>query len=440
MLRGLLASLCVVAGCGKVQVVGNNPDAPAPDADLHGLAHITVLDVLGNGALAPNIPVVFINADDTIAGDTMSDSNGRAQADILPGASVTVVFTQITGSGASMQTFYLTATVFGINPGDDIPFGFTDRDGTQSSTFNVTFTALAGATSYEIFTPCGQTFSSTAGTVATSMQNGCKQDTFDVYVVASNSSGVAIDSAQLQNVSLAAGAATVPNSWIPFSSFTAAFTDIPSDVKNLQVSRQSSTGRGFTISGSCTAPLSATCSINAQAPTAGVKSFVHTTVGRTDARSTQQVITQRVAGNTINYNLDVGTNLLPWMSDVTFDPATGTTTPTLEAPDDQADFFFTEVSWNRDANTSLDWAVFTKTTGPTKFPTLPAHVGPLAPAAGDNSFNPTAITIDSTNVMTYDAVRPKLFALLDSRFFFNTDDDLIRSQTLQGATVDPPAP
>ena len=430
MLRGLLVSLCVVAGCGKVQVVGNNnPDAP-PDADLHGLAHITVLDVLGNGALAPNVPVVFIDADGTIAADTMSDSNGRAEATILPGASVTVVYSQITTSGTMTQTAYLAATIDGIDPGDDIPFGFTDRDGTQSSTFNVTFSALAGATSYTVFTPCGQTFSSTAGTVATSMQNGCKQDTFDVYVVASNSSGVAIDSAQLQNVSLAAGSATVPNSWVPFSQFNAAYTDIPPDVSSLSVSRQSSTGRGFSFFASCTLSGVA-CSVSGQVPTAGVKSLVHTTVGRNDANHTQQLITQRVAGNTINYNLDVGTNLLPWMNDVTFDAATGTMTPALEAPDDQADLFFTEVSYTRDANTSLDWAVFQKTVGPTKFPTIPAHVGPIAPLAADMVTMRTAIAIDSADVAGWDDARKRLFALFDAPFFSNTDDALIRSQEIQ---------
>jgi hypothetical protein len=430
MLRGLLASLCVVAGCGKVQVVGNEMPDAAPDADLHGLAHITVLDVLGNGALAPNIPVVFIDPDGTIAADTMSDSNGRAEATILPGASVTVVYSQITGSGATMMTSYLAATIDGISPGDDIPFGFTDRDNTDSGTFNVTFTALAGATSYEIFTPCGETPSTTAGTVATSMQNGCKQDTFDLYVIAFNSSGQAIQAAQIQNVSLATGHATVPNSWIPFSQFNAAYTDIPPDVTTLQVSRQTSTGRGFSFFSSCTLS-GAACSVTGQVPTAGVKSLVHTTVGRNDAHTTSQVITQRVAGNSINYNLDVGTNLLPWMSDVTFDAASGTMTPTLEAPDDQADLFFTEVSYTRDANTSLDWAVFQKTVGPTKFPTLPAHVGPIASLATDTVTMRTAITIDSTNVAGWDDARARLFALFDAPFFSNTNDDLVRSQEIQ---------
>ena len=423
-------SLCVVAGCGKVQVVGNNPDAPAPDADLHGLAHITVLDVLGNGALAANVPVVFIDPDGTIAADTMSDSNGRAEATILPGASVTVVYSTIMTTGTTTTTSYLAGTVDGIAPGDDIQFGFTDRDGTQSSTFNVTFTALVGATSYEIFTPCGATFTQTAGTIATSMQNGCKQDTFDVYVVASNSAGVAIDSAQLQNVSLAAGAATVPNSWVPFSLFNAAYTDIPADVTTVQLSRLSSTGRGFSFFASCTLS-GAACSVNGQVPTAGVKSLVRTTVGRNDAHMTQQVITQRVAGNSINYNLDVGTNLLPWMSDVTFDATAGTMTPALEAPDDQADLFFTEVSYTRDPTLLLDWAVFQKTVGPTKFPTLPAHVGPIAPLATDMVTLRTAITIDSTNVAGWDDARTRLFALFDAPFFSNTDDDLIRSQEIQ---------
>src|SRR4051812_11718103 len=115
MRRGLLVVLCLFSGCGKV-----NPAEPADapqDADPRGPVHVTVRDVIGNGAPAPNIPVVFIDPDGTVVADIVSDADGRATANVLPGASVSAVYQQLTTNIVTTTNIrYLFVSVLGIKP------------------------------------------------------------------------------------------------------------------------------------------------------------------------------------------------------------------------------------------------------------------------------------------------------------------------------------
>lgn len=106
--------LLFVVGCGEVKA--KQPDAggdgdggmgdAAPDGPSVGEATITVK--LG-GVATTGRPVVFNEADGTIAGEAMTDANGIAKATVHAGATVTVAVTTED-----------LVTIAGVSPGDDI--------------------------------------------------------------------------------------------------------------------------------------------------------------------------------------------------------------------------------------------------------------------------------------------------------------------------------
>lgn len=449
MLRGFLASLCLISGCGKVNEAVP-VDAP-PDADPRSAVHVTVRDVIGNGALAPNIPVVFIDPDGTVVADVVSDAEGRATANVLPGASVSAVYQQLTTQQSVVTTnnvHYLFISILDIKPGDDLPIGFTDRDFSSAGTFDVTFSPPAGMTpaKYEIFTPCGGTSATVPGTVAAPMQNSCKRDSFDILVVAEDAAGKALAGAVATNVSLSAGAATVPAAYTGANSFAAGYTNIPAGVASISTSRSASADlNGFEVGGSCT-PAAGACSIPpVQVTTVSAKSVVQTSMSRmvaTGAPSQSQTYIQRVGGANLNYALDVGTNLLPFITNVVFDPTTNTITPTVEAPITNADEFIIDSSYSRTAtttdvngdtvvtNTSIEALAVGGTVGPLTFPTLPSHVGPIYFQPGDAGGTAIGFTIDASGVNGYDAARKQAFDLIDEFSRANGTNDIMRGQIM----------
>src|SRR3954471_14790518 len=87
--RLLTVVLCM--GCGSVKS-GQLPDAaPSIDATTRGTVHVMVLDPSGTGAAAVGANVVFIDPDGTLVKRVATDSAGKADADVLPGASVTSI-------------------------------------------------------------------------------------------------------------------------------------------------------------------------------------------------------------------------------------------------------------------------------------------------------------------------------------------------------------
>src|SRR5262249_7713651 len=126
---------------------GQLPDGPPPiDATTRGTVHVTVLDPAGTGAAAVGATVVFVDPDGTQV-KKATDSAGKADADVLPGASVTSI--------ALVNTSTTLQTVLGVKPGDDLVIGIRSLDGSAAGDFSISYPAATGATSYDIVNPCG---------------------------------------------------------------------------------------------------------------------------------------------------------------------------------------------------------------------------------------------------------------------------------------------
>src|SRR4029077_8100117 len=106
-----------------------------------GTVRVTVLDPSGTGAPAVGANVVFLDPDGMLVKRVATDTSGKANADVLPGASVTSI-------ALINTTQYQLQTVLGVKPGDDLVLGSKTADSSTAGTFTVTYPALSGATSY----------------------------------------------------------------------------------------------------------------------------------------------------------------------------------------------------------------------------------------------------------------------------------------------------
>ncbi|MCW5809280.1 MAG: hypothetical protein KIT31_43400 [Deltaproteobacteria bacterium] len=413
MMRYALAALGLIA-CGKV--VPDSPDASIDiDADPAGIVKVTVLDVVGNGAPTANIPVVFLNPDGTVASDATTDSAGRAEARVLPGASVTAVWIQGTRT--------LVGTIVDVKPGDDLAIGFTRRDGSDNGNFAVTFPALMGTEFYEIYTPCGS-FGAMPGTTMVPLRNNCRRPTFDVYVVAFRN-GFASNYAEVQNVSLAAGAVTVPDVWRTTSSFSATYTNVPAEIAEIRTERMSGSRNGFTVGGSGT-PMNGLLSVFANnVATAGARAIVRSSLIRND--NALQTISQRVVGNAVNYTLDVGMQVAPWLTNVSFDLETRTIAPNVEGVLPST-VYAADLQFSRD-QLSFEWIVLAPTPAPIVLPTMPARVAQVNPLPTDSVGAAVAVVVDVSSIKSWDEARAAgAFDLIDVGIQGDDAFDLVKSQ------------
>jgi hypothetical protein len=407
----LASFLLACVGCGSVYPTGHLPDAPpAPDAGIdavtRGTVRVTVLDPSGSGAPAVGANVVFLDPDGTLVKRVASDTAGKAEADVLPGASVTsIVF---------VNTQYRLLTVLGAKPGDDLVLGTRNGDGSTAGTFTVNYPALAGATSYGISSPCGATFFSApaAGGPPAPAQltlfNSCKLDTMEIVVVPQGANGPLTSIAKPGVAFLAGGTTTISGNYQGLRTLTASYTNINPIITGLNMSRGIPDGFGFVDTQSMTSP-GATLALSSTGPQASTGQLL-TVVGT--ATGSSQRVRQSISGTAATYGLDLGATLLPWIGSPTYDAAsrklvvpTDTTGTSAAKPD----LFRIIASYARtDANnvtTSFNWTLFGPDATDIVLPVLPPELGNIAPTATDTVTVTSAQMFDADSVTSYDQIR-----------------------------------
>ncbi len=426
----LIASLSLVAAaCGKVQSLadangsGSNIDAnTGPDANPRGTVKVTVFDPSGTGANPTGIPVVFIDPNGSLVANVPTDSNGKAQADVLPGASVTAVF-------APDATDYVMDVVLGVKPGDDIVIQDTPSQAT-TGTFTVSFPSLANATTYYAYGPCGGSPSSTGGPAALTFQAYCTVSPMTVGVVAYNSSGQVIGYIEQANLTFTdGGSTTIPGSWGNQISMTASATNVPADVTNVAFYRTVRYPSGFGTSMGSAAPSNSMVTISSAVP-ASNKAVMQTTLRK---NATMQFIYQPVDGGSTSYSVDAGANELPWLAQPSMDVTTATITNNVSGPAPPSGFiYYVGDGYQRSVGgtaTNYRWTIVTGSTDPITLPKMPAAVGDVNPKPGDtvSLFNGVAFLLASDAIPDWDHARNHAFEAVE--------DTLSRSPMPPGANV-----
>ena len=397
----LSCGLLAAAACGKVSAVGdggNGIDAnTGPDADAHGVVTVTVLNTDQSGTPVQGVPVVFFDPDGTMVGKSDTDASGKASATVLPGANVTVVWPK-------SSTSYQIGTVYAIKPGDNLVVGFRNPAATDVATFQVTYDQYSGATSYQIFGPCGTADASNV----LHFQAGCKTDPFDLYVIAYDASGNPIAFNAKNGQSLAAGTVHLTStSWSFVNQFTASYTNIPAQVTNISADHVAGFPGGFDA-GNSAAPTSTSLSLAMTAPTPGTYAWVSSNI--TGAAGSQQVVRQRIAGAASSAGMDVTATILPWLSNATFDVASQSFAVTATGTGTY-DVYLADVQYQRPSgSTSIDyeWIVLGPTIGTITLPNLPSDVGGVNPLSTDTIGSPIALAIDDDGD-GWDSVRDHVF-------------------------------
>lgn len=414
-MRHLAIALLVLAiGCGDdIQRIGDDDASMGTDdggsgsdagieidADPNVRGTVTVHVVDKTGAPVPGLHAVFIDTDSTVT-DVVTDANGAAQASVYPSATVTVVRERSTMGAYSMTT------VQELVPGDDIKIysapstapatddAMSSRvvplDQTSAGNFTFNYSTRAGANSYSVFTPCGRTDVGGSTSPSLPFKAGCASGTFDVLVVAASGSNALAWTSKSAVAFSSGGSTTITEPWHDVESFDMSYTNVTNRVTGIDMQRFMPYVRGIAqVTGAgTTAGSDVTVSTTkaAKGLPAIIKSKFTCSEGSgpdciSSATGTAaQSITTVIDGNAASSSLDVGANLLPWVS-ASYDPLT-TTIQVTTTGSGAIDLFEANLRYTRNDSVIYTWRVFGPTPGNVTFPTLPSTL------PGDPTVRPT---------------------------------------------------
>jgi hypothetical protein len=171
MRLAILISLFACACLGQIDSATSDPPKDDPKDPPPSEVHVTVHDQ--SGPLA-GLPVVFLDANDAVAADVVTDAQGTAIATLAAG-SVTVI--RAAAMGPSPSALY---TYVGVKAGDQLELALQTIEPSNPVTVNVTVPATdeVGAP-VEVRTPCGSG-QGVPPTIAVTL-DGCVGET-DFYV------------------------------------------------------------------------------------------------------------------------------------------------------------------------------------------------------------------------------------------------------------------
>jgi hypothetical protein len=416
MMRFAAYRLVVLAcvACGSVKG-GQLPDAPEGDASIdapvRGLVKVTVLDPSGTGAPAVGANVVFLDPDGTMVKKASTDTNGAAEASVLPGASVTSVVLN--------NMSYQIQTVLAAKPGDNLVLGVKNGDGSMVGTLTVAFPSFTGATSYVVVGPCGT--APVAGSPATlTIFNSCKQAMAEIVVVPHDANGPMSSISKVNVPFVTTTSTTITGSYQGLRTLTSSFTNINPLVTTLSMTRAIPDASGFASAESISTP-GATAVMTVTGPQ-GVGGQLITTA--TIASRSLQNVRQNVSGMAATYGLDIGATLLPWINTATYDAAAGKIVIPIDGTgtsNAKPDMVRIAASYRRtDANnvtTFFSWVMFAPEAVDLVLPALPPDLAGIKPTASDAVTITSAAMLEADTVSGYDALRNDLngaFALYTS--------------------------
>lgn len=307
---------------------------------------------------------------------TTGGPHGFAMGDIVEIADV-VPSTPFQGRWTVAST---TATTFVANvmQGGSTVSSIDGGSAAKLLPFNVSFPAYGGATSYDVHTPCGRFEFGGATSGQIHLRAGCVTTMMDVLVFAKSSATVELAYAVMPNVAFTAGGnLTVTDSWHALSTVSATYTNPTAEVETIAINRYIPYLRnGATATATATDPFEPTTTLTvdtALAPSAWMQTSLTGAAGL-------QSVSQKVDGTATAYALDIGANLLPWVTaDYDMPSTTIVTTIVGSAP---IDLFQANLKWGR-GQVIYTWRVFGPIAKDITFPTLPSTL------PGDPTVRPT---------------------------------------------------
>ena len=354
------------------------------------------------GAPAPGIAVYFQNADSSLVLGATTDDHGTASAVLAAGGYVTVIEPD-DGSGSGMTRL---ATFAAIRPGDLLHVDVTPTGPTDAATFTATVPTTAVASSYQLYTSCGQLFAGPTGAVTGTLV-GCG-GTADILVIALDGAAAILGSLYAPGVPVD-HPATLTGSYSALVATSFAYTGVPASSDAVRTDQTIATARGHLFesstsgsvtSGRLTSSLTMPAAAGAVAITMGDVQPASTDLGE-----------QRVfdwGSPSATYALDFATAMLPPFAAAPTYDATGRIVSWVEGTGGTAaNVVRARVHAFRDAipeGKSWTWAIVAPRAGASvTFPSFPPIGYDYTPQAGDT------IEVDDLMIASvplgYDGVR-----------------------------------
>jgi hypothetical protein len=290
---------------------GANIDARNIDAGMPGPVKVIANFI---GAAAPDVAVIFQNADDSLVTVVRTDANGEASAVMAPGGSVTIILLSTRPGFASAVETYM-----GVEPGDVLQLGSRDP---QVRRFDIKLPAVAPAdATYWALMNCGGDVN-IATSASIRVLAGCQAA--DIYVSARQKVNPYHDygSFVVPNVSLPASGLLdlSAKTYTPAMSMTQELTNVPTEASFASSTvRVRTATSGFWFGAAESAPSYPfrlmPPMVTAKIPGLAVTELlVDTSIGWKHANGkTSSLHVMERAATTSAYKLDLSTVLIPKM-------------------------------------------------------------------------------------------------------------------------------
>jgi len=410
-ISALLAS--VTTACGGSSPI-TQPDATPSDGPSHdaigrrGSVSVTVNDLTALAVMA-NALVAFIDPDGTTT-IAHTNASGHASALVAEGASVTVKY-----SDRDLQT------ILDVQPGDDLVFGAGHS--IPAPTVTISFTPLAEPTlDYFLFSSCtgGIPLPAGGGPIDLVHCDGSLTDA-DVYVLATRrvaDVSTAVASLLQQHVDLTADKPIMmPDAWVPADSLEVSYTN-PIDID--EIITEVDDRDHFAASQSATKP---TWTTTVAIPSTGSDRRLRTIVSaprslslsssspRTSADvDIAQILDDHLDLTAATYTADVMARLRPWLSSITYDPATRMVSTTTEANAAlDVDAVQYQLYFGTDVPDAPRWSIYAPTIASFVVPAVPDSF--FAGATIGMAASVDAAVYETPALVGWDVVRPKLYTL-----------------------------
>lgn len=289
-----------------------------------------------------------------------------------------------------------STTTFTANIGSGNP-GAVTAPGAVSKVLPFTFNyaTYAGAQGYIVYTSCGSTDVGTSLAPTLNLKTGCTAASMSVVVVAYGAGTTPLAYAQKTGLTITAGGnTTISDTWHAIGSVAATYSNATTRVTDVQLERYIPYVRTAAAGSGSTTTASGMVSVASPATaTAVMKSRLRCLSG-TDCISNgigtaSQVFSQEVDGTLSTYSLDIGANLLPWVSAIYTQAAktvdvTVTGTGAIDLQQVYVGYSGMPGSSPRDTYI-YRWRVFGPTAGTVTFPTLPSTL------PGDPTLRPSDV-------------------------------------------------
>lgn len=328
-----------------------------------------------------DIPLATIDLASATKSGTTATFTTIAPHNLAVGDVVIVTGVNPAGYNGTWQVATTTPTTFTANIGGGSLAAGTRGLASGATRFSLSYPAATGATSYVVYTSCGTTDVGNTTTPQLTLRIGCAGATTDIAVVAKGATKY------LQQAAVpTTGTTTITDTWHALATLNATLTNPTPLVTDVELDRFVPYARGTAVAAASGIANTSTMLTLATplAPRAVMQTHFRCPDGdtclSTPTGTAQQTNTQIVDGTQTSFALDIGANLLPWVT-ARYDPPTTTLNMTLDGTA-AIDLYEAHLRYSR-GQVIYTWRVFGAVPQTFKFPTLPSDF------PGDPTVRPT---------------------------------------------------